>query len=313
MHTTSASRDEQRDLIASTGVPSIAATIAPITGLFPLAAFLTLTLGGGLLFVLAQSLGFAPWYGINSFPDFAHYRAMIDRPEFLQSTWLTVAYASVATVIALVLGTGLALSLRATAATSAFVQRLVALPLVVSYGVGVALAVLILGNGGVLSRLVAALGVIDQPGDFPRLIQTHAGYGVVAVFVWKQIPFVAISVLGVLAKRSRDIEDAARVLGASRRLVLTDVVLPTIAPALSTAALISFAFNIGAFEAPLILGAGHPRTLPVIVWELMSDQDHARQLEAMAAVVLMASIVVLASATNLLVLRRFTKSGARDD
>lgn len=313
MHTTSSSRDNQHDLGVSTGVASFAVLSSPIAGLVPLVVFLAVTLGGGLLFVLAQSLGFAPWFGINSFPDFAHYRAIFERPGFLQSTWLTVAYASVATVIALVLGTTLALSLRATAVTSAFARRLLELPLVVPYGVGVALAVLMMGNGGVLSRLVAALGLIDQPGDFPRLVQTHAGYGVIAVYVWKQIPFVAVSVLAVLAKRPRDTEDAARVLGASHWQVLVDITLPRVAPALSTAALISFAFNIGAFEAPLILGAGHPRTLPVITWELMSDPDHARQLEAMAVVVFMATIVMLASAANLLLLRRFSMPGARDD
>ncbi len=309
----SSRRDDQGDPGASTKVPSIAAINSPIAGLFPLATFLTLMLGGGLLFVLTQSLGFAPWYGINSFPDFTHYTSMFERPGFLQSMWLTTTYAFVATVIALVLGTMLALSLRARAARNAVLLRLLELPLVVSYGVGIALAVLMMGNGGVLSRLVAALGLIDQPGGFPRLIQTHAGYGIVTVYVWKQIPFVTVSVLAVLAKRSSDAEDTARVLGASNWQVLADITLPRIAPALSSAALISFAFNIGAFEAPLILGAGHPRTLPVITWELMSDPDRARQLDAMAVVVLMASMVVLASAANLIFLRRFLRSGARDE
>lgn len=312
MHTTSSVRDDQRGLSLATEA-LVGASNAPAVGLVPLASFLILTLGGGLLFVLAQSLGFAPWYGINSFPDVAPYRALLERPEIWQSTWLTVVYAFVATAIALVLGTGLALSLRQTAMANTLVRRLLELPLVVPYGVGVALAVLVMGNGGVLSRLVAALGLIDQPGDFPRLIQTHAGYGVIAVYVWKQVPFFAVSVLAILVRRSGDAEDAARILGASRWQVLTSITLPMIVPALSSAALISFAFNVGAFEVPFILGPGYPRTLPVVAWELMSDPDHARQLEAMAIVVLMAGIVVVTSAANLLLLRRFTTFGARDD
>lgn len=127
------------------------------------------------------------------------------------------------------------------------------------------------------------------------------------------LPFFAVSVLAILVRRSCDTEDAARILGATRWHVLTEITLPMIAPALSSAALISFAFNVGAFEVPLLRGPGYPRTLPVIAWELMSDPDHARQLEAMAVVILMAGIVVFASAANLLLLRRFTTSGARDD
>lgn len=285
----------------------------PLLGLVPLAAFLALMLGGGLLFVLLQSLGFAPWHGINSFPDLGYYQTLIERPAFWASFGLTIYYAAVATVLSAILGTALALSLRAVALKSSVVQRLLELTLVVPYGVGIALAVLMMGNGGVISRAVAGLGLIDQPSEFPRLIQSHAGYGIIAVFLWKQIPFVAVSVLAVLARRGRDIEDAAQVLGANRSQVLTDIVLPTIAPALLSAALIGFAFNVGAFEVPLILGGGHPRTLPVLAWELMADSDLARRLEAMAIIVLMAGIVAIAAVGSFWLSNRFAKTGGRHD
>ena len=49
--------------------------------------------------------------------------------------------------------------------------------------------------------------------------------------------------------------------------------------------LICFAFNVGAFEAPFILGGGYPDTLPVVAWRYFNDANYAFQLQGMATVV----------------------------
>ena len=246
--------------------------------------------GGALVLALAQSLGYAPWFGVNTFPDPRYFASLWSAPAFWASLGLTLGYAGAATLIALLLALPLALLLRAAFPGRRAFGLIYRLPLMVPYTVGIALAVVMLSNGGMLSRLAALLGLIDDPAAFPRILRTHWGWGVIAVYVWKQMPFIALGTYAVLAGLSRDTEEAAALLGADRWTTFRRVTLPQLWPGIVSTTLICFAFNVGAFEAPLILGGGYPDTLPVVAWRLFNDADYARQLEGMAAVVSIALV-----------------------
>lgn len=255
----------------------------------PLGVVLGPLFGGALLMALAQSLGHAPWLGLRAFPDASPYVALWSDPAFWTSVGLTLWYATVATALALALGLALALAMRALPGARAL-ATVARLPLVVPYALGIALALATMGQGGLLSRLAAAAGWIDDPGQFPRLLHTHAGWGIVAVYVWKQTPFAALALLAVLTGLGREREEAAALLGAGRWTILARVVLPGVAPGLASAGLICFAFNMGAFEVPLLLGGGYPDTLPVLAWRDVSDADLSRRLRGMATVVSLVAI-----------------------
>ena len=263
---------------------------AAALALAPLALVLGVLFGGALVLALAQALGHAPWFGIDTFPDASAFRDLWTGPAFWRSLGLTLYYAAAATALALGLGTALALALARAFPGRRVFGVLYKLPLMIPYTVGIALALAVMGNGGMASRLAAALGWVDAPGDFPRLLHTHAGWGVIAVYVWKQTPFVAVTVHAVLLGLGRETREAAATLGASRWQTFRLVTLPGVAPGLASAGLIVFAFNMGAFEAPFILGGGHPDTLPVIAWRYFGDADTRLRLQGMATVVSIALI-----------------------
>ncbi len=270
---------------ARTGEPwQVAASLVPIGGV------LGLMLGGAVLLAVAQSLGFAPWYGINSFPDPSYLAGLWGSKGFWVSVGLTLYYSLAATLLALLLALTTATLLVRSFHGRAVFGALYRLPLVVPYGVGIALAVIMMGNGGLVSRGLAALGWIDDPSGFPRLLNTHAGWGVIAVYVWKQLPFMVVAIHAVMVGADREQAEAAVVLGASRSDVFRHVTLPQIAPGILSATLICFAFNMGAFEAPFILGGGYPDTLPVLAWRFFNDADYTMQLRGMAAVVSIAAL-----------------------
>ena len=79
--------------------------------LIPILSVLVILFGGALVMALLQSLGFAPWFGINTFPDFSHFGSLWGSKTFWVSLWLTLYYATVSTLLALVFGTMLALAL----------------------------------------------------------------------------------------------------------------------------------------------------------------------------------------------------------
>lgn len=256
-----------------------------ILELAPVTLVLAGLFGGAVVLAVLQSLGFAPWLGINTFPDFSYFARLWSGEAFWISLGLTLYYAVISTVVALVLALILSLALMKSFTGCRFVKFVYKLPLVIPYAVGIALAILMLGNGGMFSRLAAFAGMIDDPSEFPSILKTHYGWGVIAVYVWKQLPFMTLAVAAVLVGIGRRTQEAASLLGAGPLTIFFRVTLPQIAPGVVTAVLICFSFNIGAFEAPFILGGGYPDTLPVIAWRYFNDADYALQLQGMAAVV----------------------------
>ena len=77
----------------------------------PIMVVLFLLFGGALVLAIVQSLGYAPWFGVNTFPDLSYFRALWSSPSFWQSLGLTMYYATVSTFLALVGGILLALAL----------------------------------------------------------------------------------------------------------------------------------------------------------------------------------------------------------
>lgn len=280
--------------------------------LLPVMAVLTVLFGGALLLGVAQSLGFAPWFGVNTFPDFSYFAALWGDVFFWQSLGLTLYYAIVATFIALVFGILLALALVRSFPSKTLYKYLYKLPLMIPYTVGIALAVIMLGNGGMLSRLMAFVGLIDDPSQFPQILKTHMGWGIIAVYVWKQTPFVALTIYAVLLGVGRETEEAAAILGANKWQIFFQVTLPQILPGIISSTLIIFAFNIGAFEAPFILGGGFPDTLPVVAWRYFNDADYTLQLQGMATVVSIALVAGVILYSYLYFYRRYERRIGRN-
>ncbi len=271
----------------------------------------------GILFVTSlgtavlQSFGYAPLYQINEFPTLRHYESLFGLPGFWQSVGLTFYYAIVPTVVGTVLSIYLALLLRRRFRGKAWVQFIYKLPLMIPYLVGVALTLAIFANGGFLARILHSLGIIEAASDFPRVLYTHGGWGVMIVYLWKQIPFTTLIVYSVLMGLGREHEEAAATLGANRWQTFWNVTLPQIMPGIVSATVIVFAFNFGSFEVPFILGPGFPNTLAVEAWRAFDDADYTRRLRAMAIVVVIGALSSAILLTYLAAYRRFERMRGR--
>jgi len=257
-----------------------------------LLVMLLMTLGT-LLFAVGQSLGYAPQYGINHFPTLRYYELLVAQPSVAMSLGLTLYYAVVATLLALVMGFLLAMALLRVGRHHQWLHYVYKFPLMVPYLVGIALVIVLFGQGGLMARLSYALGWIDRPDDFAALLYSHYGWGIILVYLWKQVPFMALSIYVVLLGIPEQTQDAARLLGASRWQRWRYVVVPQVMPGILSAVLICFAFNVGAFEAPFILGGGFPDTLPVLAWRLFTDPDYGQRLSGMAVLVTMGAMLLV--------------------
>jgi sulfate/thiosulfate transport system permease protein len=81
---------------------------------------------------------------------------------------------------------------------------------------------------------------------------------VVLALLFVTLPFVVRAVQPVLIELDREAEEAAASLGASPRIVLRRIVLPTLAPAIISGAALSFARAVGEFGALVLISGNRP-------------------------------------------------------
>lgn len=258
---------------------------------------------GGLLFGLAQSLGMFSVVDVGG-PTLAFYADVLGNSDFTRSLGLTLYVAGVSTVLATALSFLLALLLRQTFRGTRALRLLIQIPLPVPHLVAAIGITLLLTQSGVLARLFHAAGLLAAPEDFPALVYDRASVGVIATYVWKEIPFITLVTLAALRASGEEPERVARNLGANHWQVLWHITLPLVAPALLGAATIVFAFTFGAFEVPLLLGQSYPRMLAVEAYVRYQDTDLTIRPAALAMNMLIVCCTALAVPPYIWLLRR---------
>jgi putative spermidine/putrescine transport system permease protein len=260
--------------------------------LAPAVASILLLFGGGLLVGLGQSLGYFPAIGLSDW-TLDHYANVLTDPAFLRSMWLTFRIAFTVTVLSTIIAVAIALVLRHGFAGSRLTKFIFQIPLPVPHLVAAGGLVLLITQSGILARIGATAGLIDQPADFPVLVFDRAGIAIILSFLWKEIPFIGIVVLAVLQSVGPQYEEIARTLGANAWKRFFHVLLPLILPGVVSTSIIVFAFTFANYEIPLLLGVRSPTTLPVLSFRLYQDPDLGLRPEAMAISVILAVVALL--------------------
>ena len=262
----------------------------PFVLLAPAAGVVVLLFGGGLALGLVQSLGYLPAAGMSEL-TVAHFINVLADPDFFTSLGLTFYIALTSTVIACALSVAAALALNALTGRSRIIQFVFQIPLTVPHLVIAVAVIFMLAPNGLLSRLWLTLGLIDSSAAFPLLVNDRWGVGIMAAYIWKEVPFITLMLLAVLRGAGSELLDVGRTLKAGRWQCFRHVVLPIISPSLGAAGLIVFAYTFGAFEVPYLLGQTYPMMLPVWAYRSYSDVDLLSRPEGIAAGLVIAAVV----------------------
>jgi putative spermidine/putrescine transport system permease protein len=218
---------------------------------------------GGLLLAAAESFGWGPGPGQEGL-TLVHYRRLLSDREVHRSLGLTLGVATLATLVSAVVGVVVALALRRVASRSRVLSTLVQIPLAMPHLTMAVVLLWVVAPSGLLARVAFQTGWIASPADFPVLVQDSYGIGIFLAYSVKEIPFVTMMVLTLLVRLGDDYDELAQTLGASRGQRWRYVTLPLIAPAALSASLMIFAYLLGAFEIPSLLGRSYPAMLSVV-------------------------------------------------
>ena len=149
---------------------------------------------------------------------------------------------------------------------------LAALPLVLPPLVGTVAFIFSLGESGIVARLVQTVfGLQASPWSLRGWI------ALLLFHTYTMYPFFYVLTGAGLSRIDASLAEAGRSLGASRKRVLTRVVLPQIAPSLIAAALLTFMTSMASFSAPLYFG-GDVRLLTLEIYTSRQRGDLAMAL-----------------------------------
>lgn len=213
----------------------------------------------------------------------------IARPSVvLDALRLSLITTAISLVITVALGTPLAylLARRRTRLTW-LVEALVDLPLVLPPSVAGLGLLLVFGRRGLLGNGLDAVG----------LAIPFTTIAVVLAQVFVAAPFYVRAARAAIASVPRDLEDAARVDGASDLRVFTDVTVALARPGIGAGLVMSWARSLGEFGATILFAGnivGRTQTLPLVVYAEFQAGDLDAAIAAAAVLVLAALSVLVA-------------------
>ena len=183
---------------------------------------------------------FTPQHYVHFFSD-AYYLGVL-----ADTLWLGV----LTTAVCLLLGYPLAYHLALTR------SRWKPL-LIVCYG-----WMILLADRGLINESLVRAGWITKP-----LPLMYNKFGVTVALVHVFLPFMVLSLTGVLKRIEPQLIEASQTLGASPRRAFFEITLPLSLPGILAGSLLVFSLAISSFVVPILVGGFKVHVLPMVVYE----------------------------------------------
>jgi ABC-type spermidine/putrescine transport system permease subunit I len=276
------------DAVVSAAEPIGAlARLGQYTGFAPAIALFGVFFAAPLVLIVAYSFWTVVNYNVVQHWTFGNYTYFFSVPTYVATLWDTLWVAAVTTVLALLAAFPLAywLARYVRASLRRPLLLMIILPFWTSYLLRVTSWTTILGEQGVLNRLLEAIGIIHAPLSF--LLYNRPA--VILVLVYLYFPFVALTLYATLERFDWSQLRAAMDLGATPRVALTRILLPQIRPGITTAVIFVFIPVIGEYLTPQLVGG----TRGVMIGNLIVNFFQGAEYTRGAAVALLIAVLIV--------------------
>jgi putative spermidine/putrescine transport system permease protein len=227
----------------------------------PGAGFIFLFLAAAILMTFLQSIGLYTLVGESRLTG-AFWLSLLDR-TFLDSFLFSLKVGIGSAFGTLIFAYPLALFLRRQRFGARLIGSIVKVPLFVPALVAAFLILNILAFNGVLNSVLIYVGIIDRP---LKMLNDKFGWNVLAIQIWKNLPFQLLIIMSVLQTIRTDIEDAARNLGANPLQVVLHILLPLSIPGILIAVVLVFILTFGDYAITKVAGPVYPSSLSVLMY-----------------------------------------------
>ena len=214
-----------------------------------------------------------------------HYQRLAGDGYYAEVLWTTLRLGLWTTVAALLIGYPLAhqLARLRTPLFRTLMLMAVLSPMLIGIVVRTYAWMTLLANQGIINTALMALGLTEKPVGL-----MYNEFGTVVALVHIYVPFMVLTLTGVIGRIDPRLEEAARSLGASKLRTFLAVTLPLSLPGIVAGSLLVFALAISAYVTPILMGGFEIITLPILIYQQISGSSFNLGFAGALAMVLLA-------------------------
>jgi putative spermidine/putrescine transport system permease protein len=226
-----------------------------------------------------------------------HYDRMLGDSLYIESLWSTLKIGAVTTAAALLLGYPLAhwLARMRSRGGHALLLMAVIAPMLTGIVVRTFAWITILSDRGVINATLTGLGLLLAP-----LPLMYNELGTVIALVHIYVPFMVLTLAGVIGRIDERLEEAAMSLGASPMRAFLEVTLPLSLPGILAGSLLVFALAISAYVTPYLMGGQQVLTLPMLIYQQVAATFNLAFAGALGVVLLAVSLILIVAYNHVL-------------
>lgn len=146
----------------------------------------------------------------------------------------------------------------------------------------------LLGDTGLINDALLRAGIISAP-----LPLMYNAFGVVVGLVQLSLPFMILSLIGIIQGIDPSLEEAARSLGASRWRTFFTITFPLSMPGVLAGSLLVFAIAIGSYAVPVLMGGWRVVVTPLHIYQQIAESANWQFGAAIAGVLFTISLLAV--------------------
>lgn len=223
--------------------------------------------------------------------DFRNFERFFGRAIYYEAALRSAGLAALVSLIALILGYPLAFLI----AKTTNVRRNTTLMILVLSAMQLDMVIrlfglmVLMGDVGLINGFFRWSGLI---GDQPLPLMYNFA-GVVVGLVQFSLPFMVLSLVGVIQGINPALEEAARSLGATRSQTFWKVTIPMSMPGILAGLLLVFAISFSSYVVPTLMGGWTVVVLPIHIFQQVVELGKWQFGAAIAVVMFAISFIVM--------------------
>jgi iron(III) transport system permease protein len=221
-----------------------------------------------------------------------------------RSTWKTVQNTLIITImstlLAIVLGVSFAwIMAYVNVRGKKWIQLLIFMPFIIPSYITTIAWVQFLGSNGPIQYVFELLS-IDAP-----VFNLYSIAGIIFMLGFSHYPLVYLLSVHIFRKIPRELQDAAKVSGASNRTIFRKIILPMALPGIAGGGLLAFLSNLDNFGIPAFLGIpANIRVLSTYIYEQVIGYGPSAFARASVLSVLLGLIAIIGTISQWVIVRR---------
>ncbi len=247
---------------------------------------------------LMLPMSFKPYIagqGIGTGFTLEHFIKALTDDYYLEIAGRTVMLGVIVTLLCLIIGYPLAFFLaRTRSRLRSWLILLVIFPLLLNLVVRTFGWIALLANRGLINDALITLGLIATP---IKLLFNFTGLliGLTHIF----LPFMVLVLMAAIEHLPRDVEDAARSLGAGWLVTFWKVTLPLSLPGIVSGSILVFVLTVSALVTPRLLGGPTYKVMSTLIFEQFLQLLNWPLGSALAFLLTLVSVILIAGSSAL--------------